>query len=151
MKNTKHLFPVILVLLFISCVIDTQPLGYCIKNCTNDTIFIFLSDKKELNDEIYWDRETMEKLCLDPEDTTVVTVVYLDEQKRYISNYFRTSPNSLSGAFPPIYEDTCYLYVINWDILKEHTLNEIKNNNSYDRRVITKKDFQDHTYNYKKN
>lgn len=146
MKIIKSILPFIMVLLCISCIIDTKPLGYSVRNCTTDTLYMYISDTKKVDHDIYMDKGIIADMYLEPDDTTVI---YIEGEEKIISNYFRTLPDSISGAdILPHYKDTCYLYVINWNILTKHSLSEINNNKYYHQIVITKNDFHNHIFDY---
>lgn len=146
MKIIKSILPFIMVLLCISCIIDTKPLGYSVRNCTYDTLCIYLSEQIDLSNEMYLDKKTMNEIGVTQDDTTVV---YINGDTIIVSNYFLTMPNSRSGAdWTLCYEDSCYLYAIKWDVLMKYTLDEIKMNKLYDKRVITKRDFHNHIFDY---
>ena len=44
--------------------------------------------------------------------------------------------------------DTCYVYVIKWNIAKSYSFEEIRDKKLYDRRVVSRKDFDGHVYEY---
>ena len=132
-----------------SCIIiDTKPLGYCIKNCTNDTLLIDLNEAKTLNDEIYWKACGEDSMKTMPDDTTTV---FIHGKQVDIHNAFRVLPNTKSIGFPTLFNnDTCYLYVIKWQIVTSYSLEEIRSKRLYDMKVITKKDFdRNHILEYK--
>ena len=58
-------------------------------------------------------------------------------------------PYSKSGSIYPL-PDTCYVYVIKWNIAKSYSFEEIRDKKLYDRRVVSRKDFDGHVYEYRK-
>ena len=75
-----------------------------------------------------------------PENTIVV---YIHGKKVILASYFYTLPDTISGYLYPLGNDTCYVYAIKWQIAKHYTLEEIRAKKLYDRRAVTKKDFND--------
>ena len=57
-----------------SCVMDSKPLGYSVKNCTKDTLLIDLTDSDSLNSDMYWDLHSKDTIVLMSEDTTSVYI-----------------------------------------------------------------------------
>lgn len=131
-----------------SCIIDTKPLGYCIKNCTSDTLLIDFSDAKTLNDDIFgyvYVGDSVETISND------TTTVFIHGKKVNIYNIYRILPNakSIYFDFRPN-RDTCCLYTIKWQIATSHSLEDIRSKRLYDMKVITKKDFdRNHILEYK--
>ena len=121
-----------------SCVMDTMPLGYRVKNCTKDTLFIDLTVSDTLTDDIYWGIHPEDTIGLVPEDTTSV---YIHGEKVILYNFYYALPDSTSGGIYPLDKDTCYIYTIKKQIITSHTLDEIRVRKLYDRRAVTKKDF----------
>ena len=132
-----------------SCVIiDTKPLGYRIKNCTNDTLFVDFSDFKTLSDDIFgyvYVGDSVETISND------TTTVFIHGKKVNIYNIYRMLPNAESIAFWfPLNSDTCCLYTVKWQIATSHSLEDIRSKRLYDMKVITKKDFdRNHILEYK--
>ena len=123
-----------------SCIIiDTKPLGYCIKNCTNDTLLIDLDEAKNLNGGFYWKAYGRDTMITIPDDTTTV---FIHGKQVDVCNAYRVLPNAKSIGFPTLFNsDTCYLYVIKWQIVTSYSLEEIRSRRLYDMMVVTKKDF----------
>lgn len=130
----------ILTLSFVlsSCIMDYNAPYYRVKNCTNDTLLVFLSYYDTLDDDIYWG--------IHPEDTIFLSQEYLDTayihgQKVIIRNDFCALPDSTISGLCDVMTDQCYLYAIKWNIVTNYSYHEILNKKLYDRRVLTKKDF----------
>lgn len=152
---SKHRFSNILLLLvsthifLVSCVIDTIPLGYRVKNCTKDTMLIELTVSDTLEGIMVCGKNPYDTLHIDsPEDTTVV---YIHGKKVIYSNYFYTLPDSESGAIFPdqLYKDPCYIYAINWQVATHYSMDEIRKKKLYDCRKIRRSDFHRRVYEYK--
>lgn len=141
-KEANRIIFLLLTLSFIlnSCVIDTKPLGYRVKNCTNDTLLLELTESDTLDNWIYWGNHSEDTIDIGPEDTTVV---YIHGDKVIFSNYYYTLPDSTSGSINPLDldKDTCYIYSINWQVAIQYSLEEIRAKRLYDRRTVTKRDF----------
>ena len=139
--------PVIAVALH-SCIIDTVPLGYAVRNCTNDTLLIELTKSDTFEGRMYCDNYPASTVGTVPEDTLVA---YVHGKKTIFSSYHRMLPDSVSGYIYPLGEDTCYLYTITWQVATRFSLEEIRRKRLYDRRSLTKEDFDASTrlYAYK--
>lgn len=137
----------LLSLVLNSCVIiDTKPLGYSIKNCTNDTLLINLTNVDTLNDDIYWKAYSEDSITMTPDDTTTV---YIHGKRVSIYNMYRLLPNTESrGSYSLFYSDTCYLYAIKWQIATHYPLEEIRSRKLYDKVAVTKRDFNHRLYEY---
>ncbi|MDT3387001.1 MAG: hypothetical protein LIR46_04450 [Bacteroidota bacterium] len=125
---------------------DTMPLGYCVKNCTKDTLFIDLTDSDTLTDDIYWGMHPEDTVGLVPEDTTSV---YIHGEKVILYNFYYVLPDSTSGGIYPLDKDTCYIYAIKKQMITRYSLDDIRAKQLYDRRVVTKKDFHDRLFEYR--
>ena len=125
---------------FCSCIIDTKPLGYCVRNCTRDTLLIDVTKSDTLDNEICWGKHSGDTIELDPEDTIGI---YVHGEKVIFFNFFYALPDSTAGGIYPFGNDTCYIYAIKWQIAKHYTLEEIRAKKLYDRRGVTKNDFND--------
>lgn len=67
-----------------SCVMDSKPLGYCVKNCTKDTLLIDLTESDTLSNDMYWNLHCRDTIDLISMDTTSVNV---HGKKNVIFNY----------------------------------------------------------------
>ena len=128
----------IISVIFGSCIIDTKPLVYTVRNCTSDTFLIQLTKSDTLDGWMYWGKQPEDTARPAPEDTIVV---YIHGKKVILASYFYTLPDTISGYLYPLGNDTCYIYAIKWQIAKHYTLEEIRAKKLYDRRAVTKKDF----------
>lgn len=121
-----------------SCVLDSKPMGYCVKNCTEDTLLIDLSESDTLDDGMYCDLSSKDTVGLISDDTTSLCI---KDKKIVIFNYYRVMPKATSKGFFSINRDTFYLYAIKWNIARKYALETIRKKKLYDRRVVTYKDF----------
>lgn len=144
-KNKNRLYFFLLIFVLNSCIIDSKPLGYSVKNCSKDTLFIDLTISDTLPDDIYWGTYPEDTICVDENDTTIL---YIHGEKIILHNFYRVLPDSTSIGVYPINKDTCYIYIIREQTLKRHTLKDIRKKKLYKRRVIRKKDFNNHLFEY---
>ena len=136
-KNKSRLWFFLLIFVLNSCIIDSKPLGYSVKNCSKDTLFIDLTIS---------DTYPEDTICVDENDTTIL---YIHGEKITLHNFYRVLPDSTSIGVYPINKDTCYIYIIREQTLKRHTLKDIREKKLYKRRVIRKKDFNNHLFEYR--
>ena len=125
---------------------DHMPLGYCVKNCTEDTLFIDLTVSDTLTDDIYWGMHPEGRVVIDSEDTTSV---YIHGKKVILHNFYYVLADSTSVGVYPLNKVTCYIYAIKKQIITCYTLGEIRMKKLYDRQIITKKDFRDRLFEYR--
>lgn len=146
--RTKRFIQILLLSSFSlnSCVIiDTKPLGYTVKNCTNDTLLIDICETDTISDEIYWDTNPVDV----PSDDT--TTVCIDGKMVNIYNFFRVMPHTKSNGFYPLNGDTCYIHKMKWRIVTHFSWNEIRSKKMYNTMIVTKKDFDSNRiYEFKK-
>lgn len=141
--DMKILFKIMFVTLLFatnSCVMDENPLVFHVKNCTGDTLLVNLTKSDTLNDGIYCGTEIYDTAHYSHE--YVITI--MDKQGNRVliwDNYDFTSPNSSGGGIYPLENDSCYMYAIKWNVATNHSFEEIREKKLYDRRVLTKKDF----------
>ena len=132
-----------------SCiVIDSKPLGYRIKNCTDDTLLIDLSETKTLNDDIFGYAYVEDSMGTISDDTTTV---FINRKQVNIYNYYRILPNAKSlGFYFQSDSDAYYLYTVKWRIVTSKSLEEIRSKRLYYMMVLTKEDFgRDRIFDYK--
>ncbi len=129
-----------------SCVLDSKPLGYSVKNCTKDTLLIDLSESDTLNNDMYWNLHSRDTIGLISMDTTSV---YICGKKVVIFNFYCVAPETKSGGFWPINSDTFYIYTIQWNVARNFTLEKIREKKLYGRRLVTKKDFKNRLFEYR--
>lgn len=130
----------VISVIFGSCIIDTKPLVYTVRNCTSDTFLIQLTTSDTLDNELCWGKNPRDTIVLAPEDTIGIRV---HGEKVIYFNFLYALPDSTAGGIYPFGNDTCYVYAIKWQIAKHYTLEEIRAKKLYDRRAVTKKDFND--------
>lgn len=128
-----------------SCIIDYKPAGYFVYNHTKDTLLIEMTESDTLTDSIYWGIHPLDSVLLDSEQDTICVSVKGEKVAFWRFNY--VLPYSESGSIYPL-PDTCYVYVIKWNIAKTYSFEEIRDKKLYDRRVVSKKDFDGHVYEY---
>jgi len=131
-----------------SCIFDTKS-GYGIRNCTNDTLLIELTESDTLDDEIYWDKDSKDTIeILQPDDTTGI---HVRGEKVVLWKCYYALPDSVLGFGPNLSDlkDTCYIYAIKWQVVTHYTLDEIRKKKLYDRQAITDKDFHKRLFEYK--
>lgn len=148
-KSIRSYFLLLILSLALkSCIVDTMPLGYCVKNCTKDTLFVDLTSSSTLTDNIYWKVHPRNVLELLPEDTTSV---YIHGEKVTLNNFYCVLPDSTTAGIYPLDNDTCYIYAIKKQIITQYTIKEIREQNLYDLQVVKKKDFHRHVFKYRPN
>lgn len=130
-----------------SCIIDYKPAGYFVYNHTKDTLLIEMTESETLTDSIYWGIHSLDSVLLDSEQDTICVSVKGEKVAFWRFNY--VLPYSESGSIYPL-PDTCYVYVIKWNIAKSYSFEEIRDKKLYDRRVVSRKDFDGHVYEYRK-
>lgn len=125
---------------------DRKVAAFSIKNCTKDTLFFELLYKDALTDEIFCDRNAAKAY---PDK---VFGIDSHEGKKFLWLEDRTLPDSTTHVFDPFCsKETCYLYVIKWEVLTHYSLEEIRVKKLYDKRIVTKKDFHNRRYEYREN
>ena len=129
-----------------SCVMDNIS-SFCIRNHTNDTLFIELSTSDTLDNLIYYFEHSNERPIV-PKDTTRV---YINEKEIILDNLFYALPDSTVFVSPHSFDinDTCYIYAIKWQVATQYTMEEICATKLYDRQTVTKKDFHNHLFEYR--
>lgn len=136
------------IILFSSClVMDYKPAGYFVYNHTKDTLLIEMTVSDTLTDSIYWGIHPLDSVLLDSEQDTIC--VSVKGEKVAFWRFYYVLPYSESGSIYPL-PDTCYVYVIKWNIAKSYSFEEIRDKKLYDRRVVSRKDFDRHVYEYRK-
>lgn len=128
-----------------SCIIDYKPAGYFVYNHTKDTLLIEMTESETLTDSIYWGIHPLDSVLLDSEKDTICVSVKGEKVAFWRFNY--VLPYSESGSIYPL-PDTCYVYVIKWNIAKSYSFEEIRDKKLYDRRIVSRKDFDGHVYEY---
>ena len=160
-RNKKVIIVTIIIfVMFNSCIMDYK-CCYLIRNDTNDTLLIELSDCDTLNDSIY---RFDENILLRLENTVGsdkqelkdiiqnnTVVANLHGEKVYFSIDFYALPGDATFANQMLFtlKDTCYIYAIKWQVAKQYPIEEIRARKLYDRRTVTKKDFHDRIFEYR--
>ena len=141
-------FLVFCTCMFTSCVIDTVTL-FGIRNSSNDTLYIELSESDSPGDLIYWCEDSID--LMPPTWPTDTTEIYINNKKVIIDKRFYALPDSTVFVCPCFFDtkDTCYIYAIKKQIIERYTLDKIRERKLYDRQVVTKKDFHDRFFEYR--
>ena len=140
----KNVISCILLSICYSCIMDTKE-AWFIKNRTKDTLLMTLSQVDTLPDWQLWnedlwkiaqaDRSSREETAF--QIATIGNIAFPD------SFVYVNSDNFL-------YQDTCYLFTIEWRIAKRYSMNEIYSKRLYRRQDVTKKDFHHNMFVYTK-
>lgn len=148
MKNSFLLLAAFYMSLLSSCVLDWK-YSFIIKNRTNDTLLIELTDDDTLNNNIYWGSVPEDTIWTTESDTTWI---YMNGEKIVINNLYYAQPDSIILVGPYWFnkKDTCYIYAIKWWVATHYTLDEIRKGKLYEKRAITKADFNERLYEYKR-
>lgn len=138
----------ILSFIFNSCIFDTMPLGYCVKNCTDDTLLINITKTDTLGNEMYWYKGYEDSVGnVFPEDTIMFQV---HGKKVAVFTYSYILPDSSLAFWPQLNaKDTCYVYAIKWHDVTTYPLENIRAKKLYDRCTVTNKDFQNRIFEYR--
>lgn len=141
-------FTLISLVLFSSCVMDYKPFVDSVRNCTSDTLLFELTESCNFDGRsIFDDKDTSDYTGVDFE---YVTEAYIKGKKVYVSKFNYALPDSTTlGKIVVDNRKKYYVYAIKWNVATHYTLDEIRAKKLYDRRVVTKKDFKDHVYEYK--
>ena len=108
-KTTSKIWFLLLTISFIlnSCIFDMKS-AYGIRNCTNDTLLIDLTESSNLDScWMYWGKHFEDTTGIQPDDTTVV---YVHGEKVILSNYCRTQPDSVLFVDPHIFNLKQHLF-----------------------------------------
>ena len=140
----KNVISCILLSICYSCIMDTKE-AWFIKNRTKDTLLMTLSQVDTLPDWQLWnedlwkiaqaDRSSREETAF--QIATIGNIAFPD------SFVYVNSDNFL-------YQDTYYLFTIEWRIAKRYSMNEIHSKRLYRRQDVTKKDFHHNMFVYTK-
>lgn len=149
--NTKKItlgslfISVLLLFILCSCIMDRKT-TFFIKNSTNDTLLIELSESDTLVNKKYWSKRDEEiKIPVDSKELETVL-------SNSIIGHFAI-PNAVLFVNPSVFllNDTCYIYAIKWSEAKHNTFDEIRTRRLYDKRVVTKDNFNSNNlFEYKK-
>lgn len=105
-------FLVFCTYMFTSCVIDTVT-SFGIRNSSNDTLYIELSESDSPGDLIYyWCENSIDSMP--PTWPTDTTEIYINNKKVVLDKRFYALPDSTVIVCPCFFDtkDTCYIYAI---------------------------------------
>jgi hypothetical protein len=148
-RITKGLmFAFVVIVSLNSCYMDSKQFVNSVRNCTSDTLLIELTESGNFDGRsIFDDKDTSDYTGVDFE---YVTEAYIKGKKVYVSKYNYALPDSTTlGKIVVDNRKKYYLYAVKWSVATHYTLDEIRAKKLYDRRVVTKKDFNDYVYEYK--
>lgn len=127
---------------FCSCIMDMKEAPFRIKNETNDTLLIDLSESDTLADWIFWS----ELDDISPNDTSNIDIAFT---KAIIGHL--ALPNTYIDVAPNVYrfKDTCYIYAVEWNIAKRYSMGKIRSRKLYKRQAVTQTYFYNRQYIYR--
>lgn len=140
----KNVISCILLSICYSCIMDTKE-SWFIKNRTKDTLLITLSQVDTLPDWQLWNKDLWKIASSDrsSREETAFQIATIGNIALPDSFVYVNSDNFL-------YQDTCYLFTIEWRIAKRYSMNEIHSKRLYRRQNVTKKDFHHNMFVYTK-
>ncbi len=140
----KNVISCILLSICYSCIMDTKE-AWFIKNRTKDTLLITLSQVDTLPDWQLWNEDLWKIAQADrsSREETAFQIATIGNIALPDSFVYVNSDNFL-------YQDTCYLFTIEWRIAKRYSMNEIHSKRLYRRQDVTKKDFHHNMFVYTK-
>ena len=140
----KNVISCILLSICYSCIMDTKE-AWFIKNRTKDTLLITLSQVDTLPDWQLWNKDLWKIASSDrsSREETAFQMATIGNIALPDSFVYVNSDNFL-------YQDTCYLFTIEWRIAKRYSMNEIHSKRLYRRQDVTKKDFHHNMFVYTK-
>lgn len=140
----KNVISCILLSISYSCIMDTKE-AWFIKNRTKDTLLITLSQVDTLPDWQLWNEDLWKIAQADrsSREETAFQIATIGNIALPDSFVYVNSDNFL-------YQDTCYLFTIEWRIAKRYSMNEIHSKRLYRRQDVTKKDFHHNMFVYTK-
>ena len=140
----KNVISCILLSICYSCIMDTKE-AWFIKNRTKDTLLMTLSQVDTLPDWQLWNKDLWKIASSDrsSREETAFQIATIGNIALPDSFVYVNSDNFL-------YQDTCYLFTIEWRIAKRYSMNEIHSKRLYRRKNITKKDFHHNMFVYTK-
>ena len=142
--NLKNVISCILLSISYSCIMDTKE-AWFIKNRTKDTLLITLSQVDTLPDWQLWNEDLWKIAQADRSrrEETAFQIATIGNIALPDSFVYVNSDNFL-------YQDTYYLFTIEWRIAKRYSMNEIHSKRLYRRQDVTKKDFHHNMFVYTK-
>ena len=140
----KNVISCILLSICSSCIMDTKE-AWFIKNRTKDTLLMTLSQVDTLPDWQLWNKDLWKIAQADrsSREETAFQIATIGNIALPDSFVYVNSDNFL-------YQDTCYLFTIEWRIAKRYSMNEIHSKRLYRRQDVTKKDFHHNMFVYTK-
>ena len=140
----KNVISCILLSISYSCIMDTKE-AWFIKNRTKDTLLMTLSQVDTLPDWQLWNKDLWKIAQADrsSREETAFQIATIGNIALPDSFVYINSDNFL-------YQDTCYLFTIEWRIAKRYSMNEIHSKRLYRRQDVTKKDFHHNMFVYTK-
>ena len=102
-KQQSFVFLVFCTCMLTSCVMD-RITSFGIRNSSNDTLYIELSESDSLGDLIYWCEDSND--LMPPTWPTDTTEIYINNKKVVIDNRFYALPDSTVLVSPYSF-DTC--------------------------------------------
>lgn len=140
----KNVISCILLSICYSCIMDTKE-AWFIKNRTKDTLLMTLSQVDTLPDWQLWNKDLWKIAQADrsSREETAFQIATIGNIALPDSFVYVNSDNFL-------YQDTCYLFTIEWRIAKRYSINEIHSKRLYRRQNVTKKDFHHNMFVYTK-
>ena len=140
----KNVISCILLSISYSCIMDTKE-AWFIKNRTKDTLLMTLSQVDTLPDWQLWNKDLWKIAQADrsSREETAFQIATIGNIALPDSFVYVNSDNFL-------YQDTCYLFTIEWRIAKRYSMNEIHSKRLYRRQDVTKKDFHHNMFVYTK-
>ena len=140
----KNVISCILLSICYSCIMDTKE-SWFIKNRTKDTLLITLSQVDTLPDWQLWNEDLWKIASSDRSrrEETAFQIATIGNIAFPDSFVYVNSDNFL-------YQDTCYLFTIEWRMAKRYSMNEIHSKRLYRRQDVTKKDFHHNMFVYTK-
>ena len=140
----KNVISCILLSICYSCIMDTKE-AWFIKNRTKDTLLMTLSQVDTLPDWQLWNKDLWKIAQADrsSREETAFQIATIGNIALPDSFVYINSDNFL-------YQDTCYLFTIEWRIAKRYSMNEIHSKRLYRRQDVTKKDFHHNMFVYTK-
>lgn len=140
----KNVISCILLSICYSCIMDTKE-SWFIKNRTKDTLLITLSQVDTLPDWQLWNEDLWKIAQADrsSREETAFQIATIGNIALPDSFVYVNSDNFL-------YQDTCYLFTIEWRIAKRYSMNEIHSKRLYRRQNVTKRDFHHNMFVYTK-
>lgn len=129
----KNVISYILLSICYSCIMDTKE-AWFIKNRTKDTLLMTLSQVDTLPDWQLWNKDLWKIAQADRSSRkeTAFQIATIGNIALPDSFVYVNSDNFL-------YQDTCYLFTIEWRIAKRYSKNEIHSKRLYRRQDVTKK------------